>query len=157
MGFFGDLRRALGGTPEHGSGEMAADAKTTSTATRTANGQKIIPEFEVIRIEPHINGDRLEIWAHLKNRSVCEIEVDKINILGQRSSIGRFLKPNEQHEVRIYSGAIPTNDSYHKAELNFKIVENGDYFCADHLIHYHFQNGRYIPERLEVIHPIHDV
>ena len=163
MGFFGDLAKSLITPPS--TTETLPTASSTDAQSHSSTpdnpfydaGRKIIPEIEVVRLEPHESGNNLELWAHIKNLSQFEIEVTKIAILGQTNTIGRFLDPGEQHEVRIYRGTIPTNEGYKKCEISFKLVRSGDYFCADHRIDYDFEDGKYIPTELHVIHPIRDV
>jgi hypothetical protein len=162
MGFLSDLGRALiGVTPP---GEQPARTASANDDLLTGVGEgyyeglrKIVPEVDVERLEAHQNGDRLELWAHVQNHSKFEVQVGRVNILGQHLDVGRFLKPGERNEVKIYAGAMPKDDSYHKAEFFFKIVKNGDYFCADHRIEYGFHDGHYVPEDLKIIHPIRDV
>lgn len=164
MGFLGDVGRALVGMQPKGDSvatqpatDAAGNAAATSADPYYAGTRKIIPEVEVLRLEVHRSGDHIELWAHVKNHSEFEVELGRINILGQHIDPTRYLKPGEQYEVRIFSGDAPKNDGYHKAEFFFRIVANGDYFCADHRIEYGFDDGRYIPEDLKIIHPIRDV
>ena len=129
----------------------------------TEHGSKIIPNVEIERVEPHLSSDmkHLEVWAHIKNHSTFEVEVRKVNFLRQHTEPGRFLKPSEEHEVRIYAGDTPRNDAEHKAELQFKIVGNDDYFQADHRIDYRYEKDEhgefYVPEELHLILPIRDI
>ena len=162
MGFLSDLGKALiGGTPAGEQSTRTVNAND-DPLTGAGNGyyeglRKIVPEVDVERLEAHQNGDRLELWAHVQNHSKFEVQVGRVNILGQYLDVGRFLKPGERYEVKIYAGPMPKDDSHHKAEFFFKIAENGDYFCADHRIEYGFHDGHYVPEDLKIIHPIRDV
>ena len=157
MGFLGDLGRALVGAPPRHPAETAAHPSVHTTATYYEGSRKIVPRIEVIRVDPHVSGEHLELWVTLKNHSEYDVQVGRVSILSQHGEIGRFLKPGEEHEVKVFQGSLPQNDAYHKAEFYFKIVENGDYFCADHTIHYHYDGGRYVPNRLDPIPPIRDV
>ena len=159
MGLLGDLGRALIGAPARNGESRATSTEKPATEQNPYydGGRKIVPEIEVTRLEPHESGDNLELWAHIKNNSSFEVEISKVAILGQINTVGRFLDANEQYEVRIYRGKIPTNDGYKKCEIYFKLVETGDYFCADHRIDYDYDDGRYVPNELHVIHPIRDV
>ncbi len=130
---------------------------------RTESGSKIIPNIGVEKIEPHLSGDmkHIEVWARIKNHSTFEIELRKINFLRQHTDVGRFLKPAEEHEVRIYTGDTPRSDAEHKAEVQFKIVDNDDYFQADFRIEYHYERDEqgefYVPEEFHLIAPIRDI
>lgn len=157
MGFLGDIGRALAGVPPRHPAETAAYPSVKSTATYYEGSRKIIPRVEVEHVDPHVSSDRLELWVTLKNHSDYDVQIGRVVMFGQRIDVGRFLKPGEAQEVKVYNGALPRNDAYHKAEFYFKIVENGDYFCADHTIRYHYDKNHYVPHELDPIHPIRDV
>jgi len=162
MSFLGDVGRALVGMEPKGVEDPSSSQHQKDPLASAGDGyyegtRKIVPEVEVERLEVHESGDRMELWAHIQNHSQFEVQVGRVNILGQRLDVGRFLKAGERYEVKIYAGPMPKDDSYHKAEFFFKITENGDYFCADHRIVYGFHDGHYVPEDLKLIHPIRDV
>ncbi len=130
---------------------------------RDASGQKIIPEVEIEMLKQTLSSDmhHLDLWARVKNHSSLEVEVTQVHCLKQQSRLGRFLKPSESHEVRIYSGDTPRNDAEQKCEVVYKVVQNGDYFQADHHIRYKYEqhDGEeyYVPEDMDLIRPIRDV
>ncbi len=145
------------------SAERTPVSDPAANPYRTDSGSKIIPNVEIERIEPHVSSDmkHIEVWAHVKNHSTFEIEVRRINFLRQHTEPGRFLKPGESHELKIYTGDTPRNNAEHKAEMQFKIVGNDDYFQADHRIDYHYERDEhgefYVPEELKLILPIRDI
>lgn len=122
-------------------------------------GNKIIPLMTIEHCKSHLDGQHLQVTAWLTNRSSFEVELDKIVMLDTKMELDRRLSPQQGHEVILYRGAVPTHDHAHKAQLYYKIVENGDYFCADFSIEYNLESdGRFTVEEL---HPergmIHDV
>ena len=155
-----------GSTPESGAA-VSSRNEATSVSPRdgfkTQSGSKIIPNVTVERLEPHLSSDmkQVEVWAHIKNFSRFEVEVRRINFLQQHTEPGRFLKPGESHEIRIYAGDTPRSNAEHKAEVQYKIVDNDDYFQADHRIDYRYERNEhgefYIPEELHIILPIRDI
>ncbi len=153
---------------QEGNSSPAAASTANSTSDvgnglKSADGQKVIPEVEIERVEPHLSGDgrHLELWAHIKNHSAAEVEITRVNCFGQHSMPGRFLKSGETYEIRIYAGDTPQNNAAHKCEVQFKVVMNGDYFQADHEIRYQYEKNEhgsfYIPEEMELIRPIRDI
>ena len=149
--------------------QVAVHAETTGTAVeptdpyRSANGEKVIPVVSVERVESHLSSDmkHVEIWVTLKNHSDFEIELTRVNLWRQHSSPGRFLKPGEGYEIRMYAGETRTDDAEHTAEVQYKIVQTGDYFQADYRIDYRSEhegdNDFYIPEELKLIEPVRDI
>lgn len=142
---------------------MPVEEPTKGDPFHDQSGRKIVPEVEIEHIEAHESDDRkhLELWAHLKNHSVFEVEVTRVNCLRQHIEPKRFMRPGEVHEVRIYQGGMPKNDAEHKCEVQYKLCDNGDYFQADHVIRYHYERDDdgeyYLPERIELIRPIRDI
>ena len=122
-------------------------------------GNKIIPLIAIEHCKSHGDGQQLQVTAWLTNRSSFELELDKIVMLDTKTELDRRLQPQESHEVTLYRGPQPTSDHAHKAQLYYKIMENGDNFCADFSIEYNLESdGRFTVEEL---HPergmIHDV
>lgn len=140
-----------------------AASNEPSNPYRQASGSKIIPEVIVDHVTSHCSGDmsRLELWLRLKNTSNFEVEVMEVRILGQSQRLNRFLKPGESHECCVYKGAVPTDNAHRIAQVDYKIVGNGDYFESDHQIGYRLEddNGvhHFIPEDLKLIRPVRDV
>lgn len=149
--------------------EVAADTRKSDDKLQpdqyhSANGQKVIPEIEVERTEAHPSGDNkyLEVWAHIRNHASFDVELDKYEILGQRGDLNKFLKPGEIFELRLYRGPMPQSDSVRKMYIQYKIVGTGDYFQADHMIEYKYEqdnrgNKWYMPEELKLLRPVRDI
>lgn len=127
------------------------------------DGHKIVPEVIIDRLEPHLSSDfkQIELWADLCNNSDFEVEVTKVTVLKQTNDVCRYLKPHEKHEIRIYRGEVPQNDAEHKAQIQYKIVGNGDYFMSEHQLMYRYERNAehemYIPEELRLLPPIRDM
>lgn len=122
-------------------------------------GKKVIPVIAIEHCKSHVDGLNLHLTAWVTNHSPFEVELDKIVMLDTKTELDRRLTPQQGHEVILYHGAMPTHDRAHKAQLYYKILENGDYFCADFSIEYNLESdGRFTVEEL---HPergmIHDV
>lgn len=124
-----------------------------------SRGNKVVPEVEIVRCEPHLSNDEkhLELWVTVKNHSQFEVEVRNVYAFKQHYDLGRFLKPGEEHEVKIYNGDTPANDAEHKVLVQFKLIDANDMFQAEHFVKYHFDHDRYIPAELELIRPIRDI
>ena len=163
MGWFSD---AIFGKSDDDAGSSENKSTQTSGAVdqyHQASGGKVIPEVIVDHVNPHCSADmsHLELWIRLKNTSTFEVEVMEVRILGQSQGLNRFLKPGESHDCCVYKGSVPTNDAQHVAQVDYKIVGNGDYFESDHQIDYRLEddNGvhHFIPEELKLQRPIRDV
>lgn len=143
--------------------ENETEADKEADPYRDDAGNKIRPEVAIERAKANLSSDmkRLELWTTIKNRSMFNIEVHRVNIIGQHTELGHSLRPGESCEVRIYNGSTPTNNAYHTAEIQFKITGSGDYFQADHSIKYHYElndNGKfYVPEGFDLMRPIKDI
>ncbi|MCY1376973.1 hypothetical protein D9M69_645100 [compost metagenome] len=121
-------------------------------------GRKIIPEIRLERCKSYVDGSTMTVTVWATNVGQVEVELNKIEILGMSYGLDRFLNPGKAHEIMIYRGPAPTNDSYHEAVLHYKIVENGDYFAAEFMIEYNLEsNGAYIVEELHPESVIRDV
>ena len=143
---------------------VAADVPPQEVDQYTsANGQKIIPTVSIERVESHLSGDmqRVEVWVYVKNHSNFDVELTRVNFWRQHNDPGRFLKPGEGYDIHIYSGETRHDDAEHKLELQYKIVQTGDYFQADHHIEYRYERNDtaefYIPEDMKLIQPIRDI
>lgn len=131
--------------------------------TRDQSGQKIVPEVWVgqLKLRPTSDMKRLEVWAVLENQSEFEVEITSVMLLGSSLDPNRFIKPHASFELLVYNGDTPKDEAYKKLELQYKIVRNGDYFQADHLIQYKLeQEGDkqyFLPEEVTPIRPIRDI
>ncbi len=166
MGFWSGLVKIAQGKPvfetpgEQDDDRQQATAKadvSTATAVNSA-GYKIIPEVSLEHCESHLNGDQMDVTVWVTNRSSVQIELDKVVILGLTTELDRILAPGEARELRFYRGKVPTNDDYHTANLYYKQMGSGDYFCADFTIEYDYDSqGFYEVEELHPVHPVRDV
>jgi hypothetical protein len=167
MGFWSGLTKIIQGQPvfetpetekqvEHPLASIAGPSPAATPVDST--GHKIIPEVLFEHCESHLNGSEVDVTVWATNQSSVEIELDKIVMLGLTTQLDRFLAPGEAHQLRLYRGRIPTNDSYHTAYLYYKQVSSGDYFQADFTIEYNYDSrGFYEVEELHPIHPIKDI
>lgn len=137
----------------------AAPPQAPPDPYRDTSGRKIVPELEVTMVDPHPSVDRLqlELWATLHNKSQFEIEVTEIELLGHRERPGRYLKPNEQYELRLYRGETPKTDAYSDVIMRYRIVDNSDYFEQRCFMEYHPEDGLYMPKRISPDRPVRDI
>ena len=121
-------------------------------------GRKIIPKLSVTHCKSHLNGNQLDTTVWFTNDSLMEVELEKFMILSFTTRVGRRLQPGEGHEVRVYHGNVPMDDHDQKAQLFYKIVENGDGFRADYWVEFDRQsNGMYLIEELHADPNVHDL
>ncbi|MNQ06400.1 hypothetical protein D3C85_191520 [compost metagenome] len=178
MGFFEGLGKMFQGKPlfedhsDHKSqvdpgddpwrkdAESAAKESTTPEASLLVDekGRKIIPEIRLERCKSYVNGNEMMVTAWATNAGNVEVELDKIEILGMRYELDRFLSPGKGHEVTLYKGPVTMDDSHDEATLHYKIVENGDYFAAEFMIEYNREsNGVYVVEELHPESVVRDI
>lgn len=121
-------------------------------------GRKIIPEIHLEHCRSYINGTSMMVTAWATNTGKVEVELDKVDLLGMKYELDRRLNPGQAHEVTLYKGPVPGNESYHEAILYYKIVENGDYFAAHFMIEYNRESdGVFTVEELHPERVVHDV
>lgn len=144
--------------------QASSEPSTSNTDSfHEVGGAKIVPEVVVDRVQSNLSGDtkHLELWVELRNESQFEVEVRKFELLGQSTDPGRFLKPGESYEVKVYQGDTPRTDAEKKAIAQYKIVGNGDYFQSDHLISYKLETTDnieyFLPCEMRLIRPVRDI
>lgn len=136
----------------------APDLVPEADKTHDEHGNKIIPEAEITSCETHLKGENCEVWANIRNNSAFEIELDAVRVLGNKTELDRRLLPGDEHKFKIFTGAMPRDDHSREAELYYKNVKSGDYFCARHIIEYQYESdGTYIIEEMRIVRPIRDV
>ena len=164
MGFFSGLGKILSGKPVFDEAPQQLrddtsqlkqevqqqDAQHTTSFTDT-NGNKIIPEVTFRRFKSNHNGSKLTTWAWVKNTSPFEVEIVRVEAVGGHQEIRRRLKPNEEHEVKVYDGSAIVHDNNHQARLYYKIHENDDLFMADYTIEFNRESDGTFT--LEEFHP----
>lgn len=135
-----------------------APASPPTTPLVDDQGHKMIPQLTMTHCRSHVNGGQLEVTAWITNASTVEVRIDEAVLLDQKTHIDRDLAPGQAHEVLLYRGPAPQDDTSHKAELYYKIKENGDNFCADYMIeYYHEANGAWLIEELRPERIVRDV
>ncbi len=123
-----------------------------------AQGYKIVPETEIIRVEPRYSGEYIDLWVTVRNQSQYPVFLDKTSIFGMKQELDYPLPPGGQRDFSIYRGKQLTHDSYKYAELYYKDEGSDDYFCATHMIQYdHQSDGRYDVVDMKLVRPIKDV
>ncbi len=146
MGFWGNI---LQGKPAFENPDAPAPQKAAPVSGSTApaadrfmdtQGKKLTPQVAITNVKSRIQGSSVTTTAWIKNLSTLEIELDKITVLGARREIDRRLRPQESHEVTIYNGPVAKNDHDTKATLQYKIVDNGDYFSAEYRVEFHYES-----------------
>ncbi|HET8884118.1 MAG TPA: hypothetical protein VFM68_01465 [Candidatus Saccharimonadales bacterium] len=162
MGFWQALGKMAQGKPVF---ETPTEPNTQDSTNQTAppvsqdpnktpvdgNGRKIIPAIRIEHCKTYRNGPRIDVRAWVTNASDAEIEIEKIEVMGDNVDVDRRLRPQQSHEVVLYKGPAPTNDYEHKANVHYKLVSSGDYFRADYRIEYNQESdGTY---SVETLHP----
>lgn len=123
-----------------------------------ASGRKIVPELQLTHMKSHVNGDQMTVTAWVTNPSPHRVRIDDIVVLKQKTVSRRELGPGEAHEATFYHGPVAKNDYEHKAQVFYRLMENGDCFRADYMVEYNRQSdGTYLVEDLHPERPIHDV
>ena len=124
-----------------------------------AQGRKIMPEIDFVDLDPNLSSDKakLELWATLHNTSDFDVEITRIELLGQSIDPDRHLKPGEKYKLRVYRGDTPKTDAYSRAKLAYKISANGDYFEQQFFVDYDYDDERYVPKSIESDRSVRDV
>lgn len=156
-----EYRPADGVASSDSSPRENTEQDSSESKFHDARGNKIVPEVEIVSCKTHRSGNNCEVWGYIHNSSAYEIELDKIVMIGTKRELDYRLTPENEREFCLYSGPVPLNDSARNAELYYKLVENGDYFCARHMIEYDYDSdddgGKYIVEEMKLIRPIRDI
>lgn len=138
-------------TPDNSKNQPSANqAPSPVDPAPTASVPKVVPTISITHCKSHINGSRMEVHAWVTNTSAVEIELEKVSLLSQTTQIDRRLNPEQAHEIKLYDGRIPADDSAHKANIYYQDFRANDYFCADFVIEYNFESdGVYTIEDLK--------
>ena len=138
--------------------DQPAQAFVNPTPFVNGQGRKIIPEIVLEYCKSHLNDRRMEVTAWATNRSQFEVELDAMVMLGAKERLDRRLRPQEGHEVTLYRGPQPADDHAHKANLYYKILQNGDNFQADFMIEYNLESsGLFTVEQLHPEPAVRDI
>lgn len=131
---------------------MSGDSSTatpTQDPTRQVNGQKVMPRLSVTRVKTTQSGAKMQTYGWIQNDSPFAIEVTGGSVAGQRLAVRQQLEAGRGKEVKLYDGATMTNNRYDDALIDFRIVQNGDYFQQKFHIEYEYQHdGSYLIEEL---------
>jgi hypothetical protein len=170
MGFLQGLGKLIAGEPvfdETPSDDDDRDRVKQSVQPDSApirstfvdeHGKKIVPDVSFKKFKSNVNGPKDTTWAWVKNNSPFEIEIVKIEALGQHQDIRRRLRPNEEHEVKIYDGQVITHDHDHHAKMYVKIHENDDLFLTEYEVEYNREsNGTYTLEEFHHTYQPRDI
>lgn len=128
-----------------------------------SQGPKIIPEVMIDRVKAHYGADmhHVEVWLYFRNISQQEVELRTMALLGQHTNLYHTLRPGMGYELKVYTGEMPHTNLSHKAELQYKMTSNGDFFRATYIVRFQLverPNGQfYVPEQMSLIRPIHDM
>ena len=164
MGFWSGIGNIVSGkpvfndeAPKDNTSELKQEIYQDNDVHKTSfvdqHGNKIVPEVVFRRFKSSSSGPKVTAWAWVKNTSVFEIEVVRVEALGNHQEIRRRLRPNEEHEVKVYDGKVITNDHDHHARLYYRIHENDDLFLADYTIEFNRESDGTFT--LEEFHPDH--
>ncbi|KKW03687.1 MAG: hypothetical protein UY35_C0005G0135 [Candidatus Saccharibacteria bacterium GW2011_GWC2_48_9] len=117
------------------------------------NGHKVIPEIRVTRLVSRRNGSNMTTHVWLQNDAPFAVEVRSFRVMGQATSMNYRLEPAQGREVNIYSGPVASHDDEDDAYVDYRIVQNGDYFQQHFHVEFDRQSdGMYL---LEELHPEH--
>lgn len=167
MGLFDALGKMINGDPMFDEGSSSTHPQSLPSGhsdsaasgqhdpTRTDSGIKIFPELKVSRLSTRRNGNTMMSSMWIENEAPFEIELRKFTIMGQHVAMGRRLQPHGGHEEVIYNGPIATDDKHTHASVDYRIVQNGDYFQQEFFVEFDRQaDGTYL---IEELHPEHHV
>lgn len=148
-----------GGDPPEQKKSNTEGADEVQNPYRDAKGRKIIPEVSFERVEPKLSNDRekLEVWATVRNESDMEIEIREIELIKQDVMPGRFLKPGETFELRIYRGDTPKTDDYDDCFVRYRVVGNDDYFESKQHVEFDYDEPYYVPTEISRVQPVRDI
>jgi hypothetical protein len=96
------------------------------------SGKKVYPDVRVVKTDYHRGGGHAEMHVDIENLSHFEVELDNIRVLGVKTELDTRLQPHTGREFRVYQGHDVRQQPQGKAELQYKIVGNGDYFMHPH-------------------------
>lgn len=165
MGFFANLGKIIQGKPVYTADNASKSSSRTfdiyaargEKSPVDEQGNKVIPNVTLEHCKTHFMGKNIQVTAWVQNNSDFEIELDRILMLRKKIKLDRHMHPGEGHEVKLYRGPILTHDNDTRAKLEYKLVDGGDYFCADFQIEFNrerdneFSVEQFHPERIRDI------
>lgn len=140
---------AGGPIPESGEGNGIVDA----------SGRKIIPSIHIEHLHTHREHDRIIVKAWLFNKSPDQIvRVDTTYLLRQKRTQNQELAPGGSHEIVLYDGPIPRDESQHGAQITYRLRQNGDVFMVNYRVEYSLEpDGARLVEELHDDGPVRDI
>lgn len=116
------------------------------------------PVVQIHHLNPHINGDRLQLYCWIKNDWPEPVMLDKIHIFNKKRELDTMLSGHGEHEFLVYDGPL-VKQEYHEAQLDYKTHKEGDYFQAIYDVRYvyHPQDKTYQVSELHLRQPIRDI
>ena len=164
--FFEFIQRMIAGKPvfedetKHDVAPRPIDtpASDVSQSAIRKNEQQTFPVVRIRRVSTHLDGDTVRIYCHIQNTWPQEIMLDKIRLLGTMRELDTYLRGGEEREFLVYKGPKLTQE-VHEAQLDYKTVQEGDYFRAMHdaRFTYHPGDKSYTLDELRLHMPIRDI
>jgi hypothetical protein len=134
-------------------------AQTPTPAPDPApSGHEEPPIVRIGRVECSLNGQRLEVYAVIKNESAQPVLLDKIHMFGAKRELDRHLRPGESHQCLIYSGPQLNHEDADYAEVLYRDDTGGQYFAARHEVRYrHESDGTLLVSECLLRGPLHHI
>lgn len=135
MGLFGGIGKMLAGKPLIDTGSQDAQLGDSPQPGQQAQpGDKIIPVVSFGRIEVHVDGQRLDVYADARNDSVVPVFIDWVVLCGIKRQLDIQLNAGEVRQLLVYSGQVFANQPSGYAEVQYRTAQAGDYFIDYHEI-----------------------
>ena len=161
MGFFQGLGRVIAGKPVFQTTSDPVAPEQPHDAPRRfvdESGRKIIPEIKLTHTKSHIAGESMTVSAWATNQSSEHVRLDYMTLLGQKHTISQELAPGKGSEIKLYNGPVARDDHASRAELVYRLFENGDVFSMTYTIEFNREsNGYYIVEEFHSNNPVRDI
>lgn len=141
----------------------AAGSPSSGTVPQTDpprhdTGHKIHPEIKVTRLTTRRNGSTMQTYAWIQNDAPFAIELRSFRIMGRTSSMGYQLALGHGQEVQIYNGPIAKDESENDAYVEYRVVQNGDYFQQEFHVEFDRQSdGAFLIEELHPEEHVRDI
>lgn len=127
-------------------GAEAASNSVGADPTRTSNGHKVVPQIRIGKVQAARNGGKMQAHAWIQNDSQLELEITHITTMGQKYTINQRLSTRQGRQIKVYDGPIGIKE-HEEAYVDYKIVQNGDYFQQEFMVELHRQgDGMYLLE-----------
>jgi hypothetical protein len=133
MGIFGAFGRALSGKPAYGP--------VTPAEQPTPQGEASIPNVRIERVECHVSGDELTVYAEIRNEANEPIFLDKVLLVGAKHELDSQLQAGESRQFLLYTGRQFATPPTGYVELQYRKQNDGDYFASYHTIRSRQEGG----------------